>query len=176
MWTPFFYYDFNNRVGPNLRIYLDGSASPVLDESLIKLVRGEGTFRPPLAMPTARAGDSYAPIPFARSCKITMVQKPFYNIINYRAYPEGTAVETFTRAGYEAAAAALAKAGQALTAPPDASQGAIRRSAELKPGGTLEVELPAGPSAVRQFTIRLPGAVNQRRQPALYRAGDDLRW
>jgi len=33
IWTPFFYSDFNNRVGPKLRIYLDGSDSPVLDES-----------------------------------------------------------------------------------------------------------------------------------------------
>jgi hypothetical protein len=161
MWTPFFYYDFNNRVGPNLRIYLDGSDSPVLDESLIQLVRGEGTFRPPLATPTARAGDSYVPIPFAKSCKITTAQRSFYNIINYRAYPEGTRVESFTRAGYEAAAAELEKAGQALTAPPDPSMGAIKKSATLEHGGTLEVTLPAGPSALRQLTIRLPGAVNQ---------------
>ena len=158
IWTPFFYSDFNNRVGPKLRIYLDGSDSPVLDESLIKLVLGEGTFRPPLATPTARAGDSYAPIPFAKSCKITMVQKPFYNIINYRAYPAGTAVETFTRAGYEAAASALETTGRALTAQPDASKGAIRKSAQLKPGDLLKVELPTGPNALRQFTIRLPGA------------------
>ena len=37
IWTPFFYYDFNNRVGPNVRIYLDGSTTPTYDESLIKL-------------------------------------------------------------------------------------------------------------------------------------------
>ncbi len=160
MWTPFFYYDFNDRVGPNLRIYLDGSDSPVLDESLIKLVLGEGLFHPPLATPTARAGDSYMPIPFARSCKITTAKRSFYNIINYRAYPEGTTVETFTRAGYEAAAAYLEKAGQALTARPDASKGAIKKSVQLKPGDKLEVQLPTGPSAVRQLAIRLPGAVN----------------
>ena len=27
---------------------------------------------------------------------MTMTGKPFYHIINYRAYPAGTAVETFT--------------------------------------------------------------------------------
>ena len=32
-----------------------------------------------------------------------MAAKPFYNIINYRGYPEGTKVETFTRAAYELA-------------------------------------------------------------------------
>jgi hypothetical protein len=100
IWTPFFYYDFNDRVGPNVRIYLDGSSTPVIDESLIQLVRGDGTFAAPLAIKTARAGNSYVPIPFARSCKVTTTRKSFYNIINYRIYPQGTPVETFTRDGY----------------------------------------------------------------------------
>jgi hypothetical protein len=160
MWTPFFYYDFNERVGPNVRIYLDGSDTPVIDESLIKLVLGEGSFRPPLAAPTARAGDSYVPIPFAKSCKITMAKRSFYNSVNYRAYPVGTKVETFTRAGFEAATENLERAGMALTARPDASMGALKKSAALKPGGKMEVQLPSGPNALGQFTLRLPGAVN----------------
>jgi hypothetical protein len=160
MWTPFFYYDFNNRTGPNVHVYLDGADTPVLDESLIKLVLGEGSFRPPLAAPTARAGDSYVPIPFAKSCKITMAERSFYYSINYRAYPEGTKVETFTRAGLAAATADLERTGRALTAQPDASKGTIKKAATLKPGGKMEVQLPAGPKALRQFTVRLPGAVN----------------
>jgi hypothetical protein len=42
LWTPFFYYGFADRKGPNIRIYLDGETSPVLDESLIELVAGKG--------------------------------------------------------------------------------------------------------------------------------------
>ncbi|MCX6225355.1 MAG: hypothetical protein NTV01_11515 [Bacteroidia bacterium] len=30
LWTPFFYYDFNNRKGPDIKIYLDGSDLPRL--------------------------------------------------------------------------------------------------------------------------------------------------
>ncbi|MBS1728911.1 MAG: DUF2961 domain-containing protein [Armatimonadetes bacterium] len=95
MWTPFFYYDFNNHVGPNVRIYLDGNTKPVIDESFIKLVQGKGSIPRPFAQPTARAGDCYLPIPFAKSVKVTMTDKPFYNIISYRAYPPGTKVESF---------------------------------------------------------------------------------
>ena len=167
LWTPFFYYDFNDRVGTNIRIYLDGAETPVIDESLIKLVRGEGTFHPPLATPTARAGDSYVPIPFARSCKITMRRKPFYNIINYRAYPPGTPVETFSLANYAAATAELERAGRTLTTPPDAHIGTIKHSLQLQPGARLAATLPTGPMALRQFTVRLPDAIND---PASLRA------
>ena len=167
MWTPFFYYDFNERTGPNLRIYLDGAEAPVIDESFIKLVRGEGTFGAPLATKTARAGDSYVPIPFAKSCKVTLAKKSFYYRINYRSYPEGTKVETFTVEGYRAAAADLEKAGHALTALPEALPDAIRRSASVPAGGELGLKLPAGPGAIRQFTVRLPTAA---RRPEVLRS------
>lgn len=36
VWTPFFYYGFNNRVGPRIRIYLDGSDTPVIDGHFIE--------------------------------------------------------------------------------------------------------------------------------------------
>ena len=160
IWTPFFYYDFNQRVGPNVRIYLNGSDTPVIDESLIQLVRGEGLFAPPLATKTARAGDSYVPIPFARSCKVTLTDKAFYNTINYRAYPAGTQVETFTRADLAAAAREFAEVGRVLTAQPDANQGALKRSATLKPDGKMSLKLPLGSQAVRQFTVRLVGAAD----------------
>ena len=158
LWTPFFYYGFDDRKGPNIRIYLDGETNPVVNESLIELVTGKGTFKPPFSAQTARAGNSYLPIPFARSCKVTMAAKPFYYHVNYRAYAEGTKVETFTRAGYEAAALDLEKAGQVLTAPPDASQGAIQESAKVQAGAKLEVKLPAGPAVVRQLTVQVPAA------------------
>ncbi|MCZ7635389.1 MAG: hypothetical protein M5U12_04640 [Verrucomicrobia bacterium] len=166
-WTPFFYYDFQNRVGPNVRIYLDGADTPVIDESLIRLVRGEGTFRPPLAQSTARAGNAYVPIPFARGCKVTMAAKPFYFIINYRAYPEGTRVESFTPGGYAAAATDLERAGRVLTAPPEAVGTAARHSERVSPGGAIQVQLPVGPAALRQFTVSLPDA---QARPALLRS------
>lgn len=159
LWTPFFYYGFGDRKGPNIRVYLDGQPSPVLDESLIELVTGKGSIKPPFSAQTARAGNSYLPIPFARSCKVTMAGKPFYYIVNYRGYPKGTQVETFTRAGYEAAAADLERTGETLTAAPETSRGALQQTAKLEPGGTMELPLPAGPAAIRQLTLRLPEAV-----------------
>ena len=93
IWTPFFYYDFNERVGPKVHIYLDGKL--VFDESLIKLVIGQGSVPEPWARYTARAGNCYLPIPFAKSAKVTMTKPPFYFSVNYRSYAPGTRVETF---------------------------------------------------------------------------------
>jgi hypothetical protein len=150
IWTPFFYYDFNNRVGPNVRIYLDGSTTPTFDESLIKLVRGEGSIPKPFAQPTARAGDSYLPIPFAKSVKVTMVEKPFYNLISYRAYPAGTQVETFQKpTNY-----------RKLTFPKraESSSEQLRRSSSTKTissGQSIEFPLSAGSNALEDLQIQL---------------------
>ncbi|MBL9135047.1 MAG: DUF2961 domain-containing protein [Verrucomicrobiales bacterium] len=159
IWTPFFYYDLQDRVGPNVRIYLDDSSTPVIDESLIQLVRGDGIFPAPLAVKTARAGDCYVPIPFARSCKVTLTKKSFYNIINYRAYPPGTPVETFTREAYHAAKRQYDAAGARLSALPHPDRGDLQKHATLRTGRKLVVTLPKGPHALRQFTVRLPGAI-----------------
>lgn len=165
LWTPFFYYDFNNRTGPNVRIYLDGSDQAVLDESLIRLVRGEGSLKPPLAHPTARAGDCYVPMPFARRCLITTTEKPFYYLINYRTYPPGTSVETFTLAAYRAARTELAEAAEALTPPLVETEipKNLQKQADLPPGQTLRLRLPSGPRALSHLRVDLPDAPRRPR-------------
>ena len=98
MWAPYFYYGgLDDLEGPNINIYLDGSTTPVISENYFKLITGKGSVPAPFASVTARAGDCYMPIPFAKSCKITFDKKPFYYIINYRVYAKNIAVKTFTR-------------------------------------------------------------------------------
>ncbi len=43
LWTPFFYYGYRNRVGPHIKVYLDGSDTPVIDETFIELESGDKT-------------------------------------------------------------------------------------------------------------------------------------
>lgn len=149
IWTPFFYYDFNNRVGPNVRIYLDGSTTPTFDESLIKLVRGEGTIPAPFAQPSARAGNSYLPIPFAKSVKVTMVEKPFYNLISYRAYPAGTKVETFQKPkSYD-------KGDFPVSVTYPVNQIHFFESVNIQPGQFAEFKLPTGSNAITNLQLQL---------------------
>ena len=109
MWTPYFYYGFNNMAGPVVRIYLDGKKEPVIEENFIALLTGNSFLRPPFANFTARAGVCFLPIPYAKSCKITLDNKAFYNIINYRAYPKGQNIRSFTMEQYHNSASLLEK-------------------------------------------------------------------
>jgi len=185
MWTPFFYYDFNNRVGPNVKIYLDGAKTPVIDACFIELLTNndwpgsygscpprKNAFRvpAPLARFTARAGNLYLPIPFAKSCKITMDQRPFYNIINYRAYPKGTPVESFTLEQFNAAKDRINEIGMKLMSDEPCPAGKNRGFKGVLPAGkSMAIDLPAGPATVRCLEIRLdPQAVKEH--PALLRS------
>ena len=169
-WTPFFYYNFNNRTGPNIRIYLDGSDTPVIDQNFIELLSNlewstaEYGGKPPpqntISIPapfagfTARAGVLHLPIPFASSCKVTMTAQPFYNIINYRAYPPGTPVTSFTAANLSSPA--LNTAGAALASAADFAGGTLHQSTSPVPaGGEVSLSLPAGAAAVRHLEIDL---------------------
>jgi hypothetical protein len=199
-WTPFFHYDFNNRVGPRLRIYLDGATEPVIDERFIELLT-RNDWRPseygprpdpqnrwvvpsPFADFTARAGDFYLPIPFARGCKVTLDERPFYHLINYRAYPEGTKVRTFTLEQYQAASAQLARVGRVLLDPPEVTTGNNSRNrGSVEPGTTLSLPLPRGPAVIRELRLRLDPEDVQR-HPGLLRTtvlrvmfdGDETVW
>jgi hypothetical protein len=156
MWTPFFYYDFNDRQGPNIRIYLDGRPTPVVDESFIGLLTGHGFLKPPFGGLTARAGDSYLPIPFAKRCKVTLTARSFYYIINYRAYPRGTPVTSFRKEQLTSAAPAIETAGKKLAAAAMVpAQPTGTETFALPPGSKRKIKLPAGPAAVGWFSIRL---------------------
>lgn len=182
MWAPFFYYDFNDRVGPTVRVYLDGSETPTIEASWIELLTNnewpdsfgkpparKNAFRipSPLARFTARAGDVYLPIPFARSCKVTFDKPPFYNIINWRAYDEGTRVETFTRDMIEAQRDAIEECGKKLAAPP-ANPKAVTLTARGN-SQSLASTRAKGPGAIRGLEITIdPAAL--RNNPALLRS------
>ncbi len=94
IWAVCFYYGLDDTTGANLKIYLDGEDEPTINCNFFEFVKGESFVKPPLAMETRRAGNSYLPIPYAKSCKVTMDKKVFYNIISYRSYPQGTSVRT----------------------------------------------------------------------------------
>jgi hypothetical protein len=177
MWTSFFYYDFNDRVGPRIQVVLDGAPEPVLDARFIELLtnnrwdESDGPAPPrtnalsvpePLAQYTARAGDLYLPIPFAKSCKITLDKPPFYYLINYRAYAAGTRVETLRASQLEKIAVPVPTA-----APPKT---VTTMWQDFSIGGEREATMAISgrPSAIRRLSIQLDPA-DVARDPAVLR-------
>jgi hypothetical protein len=157
IWAPFFFYDFNNRTGSDIRIYIDGNPKPVIAENFINLVTGKGSVKTaPFAQYTVRAGNLYLPIPFEKSCKIVQVGKPFFYIINYRAYEEGTEVESFRPEMLEEHAQLVEKAATQLMNPENFSSGEPMALDKTIPAGEAEtIELPNGPAAVRHLEFKL---------------------
>lgn len=114
IWAVCFYYGLDDTTGANLKIYLDGEEEPTINCNFFEFVKGESFVKPPFAMETRRAGNSYLPIPYAKSCKVTMDKKVFYNIISYRSYPQGTSVRTFSMDEYNQSQILIDSVGNVL--------------------------------------------------------------
>ena len=156
MWAPYFYYGgLDDLEGPIIHIYLDGSKTPVISENYFKLITGKGSFPPPFAQRTARAGDSYMPVPFAKSCKVTFDKKPFYNIINYRAYAKDINVESFSLGKLRTSFAVMNETDAALHTIYHSNDAAIKvkTSGTILPGKTAQLEV-FRMGAVRQLEIQ----------------------
>ena len=170
MWAPYFYYGgLDDLEGPEINIYLDGDPHPVISENYFKLITGRGSFPVPLVQLTARAGDSYLPIPFAKSCKITFNKKPFYHIISYRAYPQGTNVVSFDKDQLRLSAHVIEDITQSLYSSFTKDKGvAVNRSGLLSAGKEISLDVRKA-GAIREFTIDLD-PVQAKEHPELLRS------
>ncbi|MFC1763357.1 glycoside hydrolase family 172 protein [Planctomycetota bacterium] len=100
-----------------MRIYLDGANEPTLEGNMLGLFDGTGLIPYPLAHPSLRSAVSFFPIPYAKSCKVTVNEIPFFYQFTFREYAEGTPVKTFTMADFEAAKGLTRKVGRSLLNP-----------------------------------------------------------
>ncbi|MES2657614.1 MAG: glycoside hydrolase family 172 protein [Verrucomicrobiota bacterium] len=150
-----------------LRFYLDGAAEPSLVFPAYDLLSGDLGIGAPLAQPhpgyrpDSNGGNNFhLPVPYAKHCKITWEEagnSSRYYQINYRTYPPGTAVRSFTRAALDAARSAVGRANKKLETPPDDPSGQrIAMKMDLAAGATRAMDLPSGPAAVRRLELKLP--------------------
>jgi hypothetical protein len=96
----------NPKDAGKIRIYLDGAERPVVEAPLEALLGGKWMttidgkeaipFPDPIACERSRGFNLYFPIAYARHCKITIDRPDIYYHVDYRAYPKGTEVETFS--------------------------------------------------------------------------------
>lgn len=113
----------------------------------------------PFVALTTRAGVCYLPIPFSKSCIVTLDQKPFYYCIAYRAYPKKTKVESFSMKGYNANLQRIKEAGDKLENPPAQKfNHLISEMRNIKSGDSVTISLPYGSSAIHflRFKVDTP--------------------
>lgn len=136
-----------------LRIYLDGAATPAIESPMSDILGGWYPGLPrPIAGEYSKGWNLYLPIPYAKHCKVTSDMGNFYYHVNYRTYPQGTAVETFRAEQIAALKAELEAVMSRMNAPGDAPRAA---GADCQP---FELQIAAGQSATLA-TLSGPRAV-----------------
>ena len=147
----------NNPATTNrIRIYLDGAAEPVLEGNMLGLLDGTGLIPYPLAHSSLRSAVSFFPIPYAKSCKVTTAEQPFFFQFTFREYAEGTPVKTFTMADFKEAATLTERVGKTLLNPQRSAAGKpLTLVATLAPKEEKTMALPAGTAAVRSLSVKL---------------------
>lgn len=147
-----------------LRIYLDGASEPAIEGTMKDLIRDGKFVGTPLAIengkPKTGTGglNIHLPIPYAKHCKVTWSAGPkqsrYYNL-EYRTYPKGTAVESYSPAKLAELRPLIEQTNKMLLNPP-APEGQITKSGmNIEAGGSAELDLPKGPAAVNQLELKL---------------------
>ncbi|MCB9603405.1 MAG: DUF2961 domain-containing protein [Sandaracinus sp.] len=142
-----------------LRIYVDDTL--VIDGPMDALLSGRDLrFPPPFAYEAAGGVTFAAPIPFARSLRVTAENADaLYYQVEARRYPEGTVVEPWSPAAHEAAADVRADVASQLTTPTSIERGEERgfvldgNAFELEGAGTIRA-LRLRPERVDEATLR----------------------
>jgi hypothetical protein len=139
-----------------IRFYLDGAAEPVIEGNQFELFQGKGLIPFPLAHESLRSAVSFFPIPYAKRCKVTVSERPFFFQFTYREYPDETPVRTFTMAEFNAAKATIDTICTSLLNPKRVEQGKTVCLAEtLARHAEKTVDLPQGAAAIRSLSVTL---------------------
>ena len=118
-----FWVPWKNQLKPGsdvvIRFYLDGASEPTIEGNMFDLFQGKGMIPFPLAHESLRSAVSFFPIPYAKSCKVTMSDHPFFFQFTYRDYDEDVDVDvkTFSMEDFKAAKSLIDTTCQTLLKP-----------------------------------------------------------
>jgi len=139
-----------------LRVYVDEDPEPVIEVPMADFLSGKVPYNPePIAHVRSAGWNSYLPIPYAKWCKVTSDEKDFYYHVNYRTYPAGTNVKSFTPVQADELKPLVQDIAKKLNTPralaPDVT---VRtKPVKLEPGKTELVATLSGPAAVAVLSV-----------------------
>ncbi len=139
-----------------LRIYVDGASEPVIEGNQFELFQGNGLVPFPFAHESLRSAVSFFPIPYAKSCKVTVSEEPFFYQFTYREYKDDVPVKSFMMDDFKAAVPLVEAVCQTLLDPKVEAVGkTVRFSETLAPDAEKRIKLPRGVAAVRELSVKL---------------------
>ena len=148
----------------HVKIYIDGNETPVVDLPFKEYFncQNEPFTRLALVHQTGSGLNSYIPIPYQKSCKIT-AEKDWgaYYHFTYATYPKGTILPTFKRELSLSEAKALDRANEKLLncgdSPVNRHIGKIteQRSMRVSPGSTQRVIQLKGKRAITSLKVKI---------------------
>jgi len=139
-----------------LRVYLDGEEDPVIEGNQFGLFQGKGLVPFPLAHESLRSAVSFFPIPYAKGCKVTVSECPFFFQFTYREYDDEVKVKSFTMEDFEAAKPLIKATCESLLSPQDSTEGeTFQLSGTLAPQEEKTISLEDGMAAVRALSVKL---------------------
>lgn len=154
-----------------MRFYFDDNKEadwtvPAYDMMKFGIPTGKGLLQPHTSYIEHGKGGStlFLPIPYGKSCKVTFENPeeekitPKYYHFNYREYPKGTIIETFSKEVVERALSKIEVASNLLLDPPTyQSDAPFTDQKELKNKEQLSVSLPNGKNAIHtiEFDINI---------------------
>ena len=150
-----------------LRIYIDGAETPALEMPMEGLLSGNlPEFPRPIAGVRSAGWNLYFPIPYRSRCRVTSDDGGFYYHVNYRTYPQGTDIESFSMERLAAVAAQVKTIAAALAEPRAASAPTPSRArqgfrVEIAPGAARGIASLDGPAEIVAWTIRAANAVDE---------------
>lgn len=155
-----FWVPWQNQLKPGsdvvIRFYLDHSSEPTIEGNMFELFQGKGLIPFPLAHESLRSAVSFFPIPYAKSCKVTMSDHPFFFQFTYREYNDDVAVKTFSMEDLKAAKPLIETTCEKLLNPNASAAGEVVNLKKTIGGGNEQsVSLPARTAAISALSLKL---------------------
>ena len=151
VWMPLNFVDKST-----VRFYFDGEKTPRIETNLYNLFNGEGEIPYPFAHKSLMSAVSFFPIPYAKSCKITVSEKPFFFQYTFREYTDKANIKTFELADFEKNKSLIKEVGEQLLHPTNETKGKIKTIVtKLAKNQEESVKLPKGKAAIRTLKIKL---------------------
>jgi hypothetical protein len=156
-----------------MRVYIDGSETPVIEGNILEMLSGTMLAVEPLAssvspetVPERRGHNLYLPIPYAKQCKITYecdavkieeskrVPSIYYNIC-YRVYEKNVDLESFSKEVLKRAEPVIRQTAEKLLAPFAVLEVAQRKSGQLAENDNLTIDLDETGKAISRIAVKL---------------------